>query len=68
MLTEKLAKLINVKTIVTLLLTLVFCYLSVVGVVAAELFMTIFTVVIGFYFGNQAGEKQVEQILEKNKQ
>lgn len=67
MIVEKLAKLINVKTIVTLLLTAVFCFLAIKGAIAAELFMTIFTVVIGFYFGNQAGEKQVEQILEQNK-
>lgn len=65
MIGEKLAKLINVKTIVTLLLTVVFCYLAITGAIAAELFMTIFTVVIGFYFGNQAGEKQIEKALEQ---
>ena len=51
---EKLAKLINIKSIVTILLTMVFCYLSVVQVIPAELFMTVFTVVIAFYFGTQA--------------
>ncbi len=51
---EKLAKLINVKTIITILLTIVFCVLCLTGVIGAELFMTVFTVVIGFYFGNQA--------------
>ena len=55
---EKLAKLINVKTIITILLTIVFCFLCVTGVVGAELFMTVFTVVIGFYFGNQAADKK----------
>lgn len=54
---EKLAKLINVKTIITILLTCVFCFLCVTGVIGPELFMTVFTVVIGFYFGNQATEK-----------
>ena len=54
---EKLAKLINVKTIITILLTAVFCYLCVMGAIGPELFMTVFTVVIGFYFGNQANEK-----------
>ena len=67
MIVEKLAKLINVKTIVTLLLTVVFCFLAIKGAIAAELFMTIFTVVIGFYFGNQAGEKQAEAALEQAK-
>lgn len=54
---ERLAKLIDIKSIVTLLLTLVFCYLSIIGVIAAELFMTVFTVVIAFYFGTQITKK-----------
>lgn len=54
---KKLANLITIKSIVTLSLTSVFCYLAVVGTVTADIFMTIFTVVIGFYFGTQ---------LEKN--
>jgi hypothetical protein len=59
---EKLAKLINVKTIITILLTLVFCYLCVIGAIVPELFMTVFTVVIGFYFGNQAADKNNNQL------
>lgn len=55
---ERLAKLIDIKSIVTILLTLVFCYLSIIGVIAAQLFMTIFVVVIGFYFGTQAEKKK----------
>lgn len=51
---ERLSKLLSIKSIVTILLTLVFCYLSVIGVIAAELFMTVFTVIIAFYFGTQA--------------
>ena len=53
---ERIAKLINVKTIITILLTVVFCYLCVTGDIGAELFMTVFTVVVGFYFGNQASD------------
>lgn len=56
------ANLIKVKTIVTLALTAVFCYLSVIGVVAAELFMTVFTVVISFYFGTQYGKNNKEGV------
>lgn len=51
---EKFAKLISIKSIVTILLTAVFCYLSIIQVIPAELFMTVFTVVIAFYFGTQA--------------
>lgn len=58
---ERLAKLIDIKSIVTILLTLVFCYLAITGMIAAQLFMTIFVVVIGFYFGTQA-EKNKNKI------
>ena len=51
---ERLSKLLSIKSIVTVLVTLVFCYLSIIGVVSAELFMTIFTTIIAFYFGTQA--------------
>lgn len=53
---ERFAKLLTIKSIVTILLTLVFCYLSITGVIKAELFMTVFTVVIAFYFGTQANK------------
>ena len=49
----RLAKLIDVKSLVTLALTIVFCVLSIIGAVPTE-FLTIYTVVIGFYFGTQA--------------
>lgn len=50
---EKLSKLINVKSIITILLTGVFSFLAVTGAISAEMFMTIFTVIISFYFGTQ---------------
>ena len=50
---QKITKLIDVKSLVTLCLTAVFCVLSVSGKVSAEQFLTIFTVVISFYFGTQ---------------
>lgn len=57
---EKFAKLIDVKSIVTLLLTIIFCVLAVTGVVSGEQFLTIFTIVIGFYFGTQSEKKKAE--------
>lgn len=51
---NRLAKLINVKSIVTIALTTVFSVLSLKGRITPESFLTIFTVVIGFYFGTQA--------------
>lgn len=50
---EKLAKLINVKSIITILLAIVFSYLSICGDIHPDQFMTIFTVIISFYFGSQ---------------
>ena len=44
---------ISIKSIVTLILTAVFAYLSVTGSISGEQFLTIFTVVISFYFGTQ---------------
>lgn len=51
-------KLVDVKSIMTLLLTLVFCILALCGVVSGAEFQTIFTVIVGFYFGTQATKKQ----------
>ena len=52
----KLAKLIDVKSIVTLVLTGVFAYLAIIAKVSAENYMTIFTVIIAFYFGTQVSK------------
>lgn len=48
-----LSKLLTVKSIVTIIMTAVFAYLSVVGVIKGEQFLTVFTTVIAFYFGTQ---------------
>lgn len=45
--------LLTVKSIVTVLLTAVFSYLAIVGRISGEQFLTIFSVVIAFYFGTQ---------------
>ena len=50
---EKLKKLIDVKSIVTILLTIIFCVLAYRHDISAEQFLTVFTVVISFYFGTQ---------------
>lgn len=54
---EKLAKLIDVKSISTLTMVGVFAFLSVAGEISAEQFLTIFTTVIAFYFGTQSAKK-----------
>lgn len=54
---ERLSKLLTVKSLVTLVLTGVFAYLTVSGGVTADQFLTVFTVIIAFYFGTQAEKK-----------
>lgn len=54
---ERITKLLSVKSIVTLVLTAVFAYLAISGVVNGQEFLTVFTVVISFYFGTQAEKK-----------
>lgn len=49
----KIIKLLDVKTIVTFTLTAAFTYLSICGKIEPQIFMTIYTMVIGFYFGTQ---------------
>lgn len=55
---QKLAKLIDVKSLVTLALTGVFCALAWRETVSAGQFQTIFTTVIAFYFGTQSAKKR----------
>lgn len=50
---ERLTRLLTVKSIVTIVLTGVFSYLSVTGTIDGGQFLTIFTVIISFYFGSQ---------------
>lgn len=45
--------LLTVKSIVTIMLTVVFSYLAMVGRISGEQFLTIFSVVVAFYFGTQ---------------
>ena len=55
---KRLAALLSVKSIVTVVLTAVFAYLSIVGTISGTDFLTIFLMVISFYFGTQAQKLQ----------
>lgn len=59
---DRLQKLLSVKSLVTLSLTGVFCALCIRGVVSPDQFMTVFTVVIAFYFGTQAERKALQGV------
>ena len=50
---ENIAKLINVKTIITFALMAVFSILALKGTISADTVMIVVTTVIAFYFGTQ---------------
>ena len=54
---KRIANLMSVKSIVTLVLTGVFAYMAVTGNIGQD-FMTIYAVIIAFYFGTQSQKNQ----------
>lgn len=50
---KELIALLKVKSIVTIVLTAVFAWLAVSGGVTGDQFLTVFSVIIAFYFGTQ---------------
>lgn len=54
---ERLQKLLTIKSIVTIITTIVFSYLALSGQVAPDQFMLIFTTIIAFYFGTQVDKE-----------
>lgn len=57
---ERIAKLIDVKSFVTIVLTVVFAVLSCTGGITETNFMDIFKLIIIFYFGTQVGKKEAD--------
>lgn len=51
---KRLSNLLCVKSIVTIVLTVVFAYMAVTGKISDQDYLTIFSVVIAFYFGTQS--------------
>ena len=58
---KRLGNLLRVKSLVTLTLTGVFAYMAVAGTISQD-FMTVYAVVIAFYFGTQS--QKVQDALE----
>lgn len=54
---KRLSNLLSVKSLVTLCLTLVFAYMAITGSISQD-FMTIYAVIIAFYFGTQSQKIQ----------
>ena len=58
---KRLGNLLSVKSLVTLVLTVVFAYQAIVGNISQD-FMTIYAVIIAFYFGSQS--QKVQNLLD----
>lgn len=54
---KRVANLLSVKSLVTLILTAVFAYMAVTNQISQD-FMTVYAVVIAFYFGTQSQKMQ----------
>lgn len=54
---KRFSNLVSVKSIVTIALTGVFSYMAVMGIISQD-FMTIYAVIIAFYFGTQSQKVQ----------
>lgn len=50
-------KLLSIKRVIAFLLTLVFCKMSLNGQVSSQEFLTVFSMVIAFYFGQSIARK-----------
>lgn len=53
---KKLVALLSVKSLVTILLTIIFSVLAIRGTISGAEFLTIFTTIIAFYFGTQVSK------------
>jgi hypothetical protein len=58
---KNLWSLLTVKSIVTIILTMVFSVLSLYDRISGEQFLNIFSVVIAFYFGTQYQKSEMER-------
>lgn len=61
---KRLANLLSVKSLVTLVLTFVFAYMAVAGKISQD-FMTVYAVVIAFYFGSQS--QKLQDLMDNEK-
>lgn len=58
---NRLEKLLTIKSLVTLTMTLVFSVLACRGDISGQDFLTVFTTVIAFYFGTQTAKETAAQ-------
>lgn len=57
---QRLGNLITVKSLVTLILTIVFAVMLLMGKDIPDVFMAVYTTIIGFFFGTQKKDDTVK--------
>ncbi|NFV12672.1 hypothetical protein FDG09_06965 [Clostridium sporogenes] len=62
---EFLRAFLQIKKIIAILTTIVFCYLSINGRLSSTEFLSVFTLIIGFYFGQSSARQAVKEIKEQ---
>lgn len=62
---NKLSSLIEVKKIIALLVTVIFCVLAFNGSIQSNEFLTIFSLIIGYYFGASGTRQAIN--MDSNK-
>jgi len=58
---ELLKGLLQIKKLIALLLTIVFAILSLRGLISSSEFLTIFSMVIAFYFGQSSARQAIKE-------
>lgn len=58
---ELLKGLLQIKKIIALLLTIVFAILSLRGLISSSEFLTIFSMIIAFYFGQSSARQAIKE-------
>lgn len=56
-----LKNLLQIKKIIALLTTIVFCILSCRGSLSSTEFLSVFTLIIGFYFGQSSARQAIKE-------
>lgn len=66
MILQRLARLLDVKSLVTLALVLVLCIMTLSGREVSELFSSAVMLVLGFFFGKNVRRDNISVDLDKN--
>lgn len=58
---KELKGMLQIKKIIALLTTVVFCYLAIKSNISSTEFLSVFTLIIGFYFGQSSTRQAIKE-------